>query len=107
MKKFSECTTKKERVACIREKIETDRQWAGRALEVLLSLQDEDERINAVTSKRNGQGFTAFDAEFLTSLAEQYLRKGAKPDSLTDNQWAIAHKKLAKYAAQLERNSKP
>ena len=68
-----------------------------RALVVLHSRQTDDERDSQSTRHTNGRGFSQFDAAFLSSLAEQYERRG----SLSPKQIACARKKVVRYAGQL------
>ncbi len=97
--KYYELSTKKDKVALIREKLKTDRNWALRGLLVIYDNQTEDEKNVEQTVEHNGIGFTGADAEFLSSLASQYRRKGY----LSTKQLSILFKKIPKYASQLQK----
>lgn len=64
----------------------------------LYELQTIDEKEAKATHHQNLAGFNAIDAPILTSMAEQYERKG----ELTQKQLELAHKMLKKYSRQLE-----
>ena len=98
MPTFAELTTKKARIAHIREKIATNDKWAIRALMRVYANQTADEQSIGATVQHNGIGFTGSDAEFLTSLAQQFDRRG----SLSPKQIAVLHRVMPKYAKQLE-----
>jgi len=83
----------------LREKIRTKDEWALGALMRLYSLQEQDEQAHHVTKHQNHVGFNSVDAEFLTSLAQQYEHRGW----LTEKQMNLARRKLAKYARQLQK----
>lgn len=68
-----------------------------RALVVLYDRQTSDEQASQSTRHNNKRGFTAFDAEFLSSLAEQVNARG----SLSAKQLACARRRLAHYTGQL------
>ena len=70
-----------------------------RALLYLYGRQTDDERSGGYTAHENGQGFSAVDAPFLTSLAEQ-VKNGR---SLTLKQTEVARRILKRYRRQLER----
>lgn len=63
----------------------------------LFDYQTANEQEAATTSEANGVGFGAFDAELLTSFAQQ-LKAGRH---LSEKQLALAHKKVRKYWKQL------
>jgi len=76
-----------------------------RAVVVIFNNQEEDEQIMESTHKANGVGFTAFDADILSSFAKQ-INKGR---TLSAKQLEIARKpdkhgnmKIAKYWKQLQ-----
>lgn len=77
--------------------LRTNDDQLGRALVALYNRQTEDEQQTSNTSERNGQGFNGVDAPFLSSLAEQYIRKGR----LTEKQADAARKAIKKYIGQL------
>ncbi len=98
MSTFTSCTTKKARVAFIREKLSTDDRWILRGLLVIFSNQTIDEQATATTKYVNNIGFTGADAEFLTSLATQFQQR----KSLSPKQMIYLRKKMPKYSGQLE-----
>lgn len=85
----------------IKGKLATDSRWAIKALMAIYRYQTEDEQKSDATLENNGVGFTGVDAEFLTSLAKQYQRKG----SLSDKQLEYLMKKIPKYWFQIARIS--
>ena len=95
--KFSDLTTKKDRVAFTREKLGTSQAWALRGLVRIFENQTADEQAAGTVSHDNGIGFTGIDGEFLSSLAKQYIARG----SLSDKQMVHVYKKMPKYARQL------
>lgn len=99
--KFADLKTKKARVQFIREKLGNNRAWAYRGLVRIFENQTAGEQQMGATVEHNGIGFTGADAEFLTSLAEQYQERG----SLSPRQTEILFEKMPKYARQLERIS--
>jgi hypothetical protein len=68
-----------------------------RGLMVLYALQTDDEQATETTREDNKVGFTGYDAEFLTSVAKQYERKGY----LSPKQIQAVRRKLMKYWRQL------
>lgn len=75
-----------------------------RALLVLYARQTETERDTHTTREHNGQGFGAFDADILTSFAEQISTnkyRRAEGQRLTEKQMELARKKVKKYVGQL------
>jgi hypothetical protein len=67
--------------------------------------QTTEEKLSQTTAQHNGMGFTAFDAAYLSSLAE-WIQKGQTkgiPEGrrLSDKQKVIARRKMQKYAGQL------
>ena len=89
--------TKKALKAFVREMVATDSRWTLRALRVIYSFQTDTEKATEQTSVHNTVGFTGCDAEFLTSLAKQYERRG----SLSDRQMKILYRVMPKYWRQL------
>jgi hypothetical protein len=74
-------------------------KWVGRSLIALWERQTEDEKSGKYTEHTNRVGFNKFDADLLSSFAEQYKKK----DWLSAKQLEIARKRLLKYAVQLAR----
>jgi hypothetical protein len=80
-----------------RQMVTTKPAWTIRAILVLYERQTEDEKDAMSTMEENGAGFNGFDAEFLSSLAEQVL----SGKFLSENQIKAAQKKIGKYSQQL------
>ena len=75
-----------------------DRVWVERAVKAIYTLnQTSDEKAIQDTKHRNGIGFNGSDAFILSSFAQQII----KGRHLSVKQFAIAHKKIVKYAKQL------
>lgn len=90
--------TKKDTVLFVKQQLASNKVWALKALvRIFQENQTNDEQVAKVTSHDNGIGFTGCDAAFLSSLAEQYLRRG----NLSDKQMAFVHRKMPKYARQV------
>ena len=91
-------TTKKDTLIFVKTKLGTDKVWALKALiRIFQENQTADEQAAQVTSHDNGIGFTGCDAQFLSSLAQNYLRYGR----LSDKQMGFVFKKMPKYARQV------
>jgi hypothetical protein len=90
--------TKKDILLYVKSQLATNKLWATKALvRIFQENQTNDEQIAKVTSHDNGIGFSGCDAEFLSSLAEQYLRRG----NLSDKQMNFVFRKMPKYARQV------
>jgi len=81
----------------IQKLVVTNDKAAVKALLTIYAKQTESEKASDATHEHNSVGFTAFDAEVLTSFAKFYQRVGF----LTDNQMSILKKKIGKYWRQL------
>lgn len=68
-----------------------------RAVVQIYRLQTADERAAGTTSHHNKVGFTAYDAGFLTSIAQQLLAGR----QLSAKQMAITRNKMKRYWRQL------
>lgn len=68
-----------------------------RAVTAIYSLQTESEKLSHMTSVDNKVGFSAFDADILSSFAEQIKYRGG----LSVKQMAIARNKMKRYWRQL------
>lgn len=90
-------TIKKWKKDEIRAKLETNDVWLFKGLVAIFNKQTADEQDSGVTCHENGMGFTGADAEFMTSLANQYLVCG----SLSKRQTEVVRKRMLKYAGQL------
>ena len=83
----------------IKNLIQTNDIVLYRALRMLYDCQTATEQATESTRERNGIGFNAYDAQFLTSVAEFLNKTGF----LTSKQKVITRKKLVKYNRQLTR----
>ena len=91
-------TTKKATVSFVKAQLGSNKVWALKALvRIFQENQTNDEQVAKVTSHDNGIGFSGCDAEFLSSLAKQYLQRG----SLSDKQMSFVFRKMPKYAGQV------
>ena len=90
-------TNKKALVEALRSQIATRDNQAIKALITVYNNQTSSEQYNEDTHIHNGVGFTPADAEFMTSLAKQYLNKGF----LSQKQMYFVKKQMPKYANQL------
>lgn len=81
----------------VKQLLLTDDRVLYGALKKLYEYQTADERESKETKESNGVGFTAFDAEFMTSVAEFLLKTGF----LTESQKKYTRKKILKYSKQL------
>ena len=68
-----------------------------RGLLAIYALQTESEKASAATRDANGVGFSAFDAPFLTDIAER-VKRGY---TLSPKQMAVTRNKLKHYWRQL------
>jgi hypothetical protein len=90
--------TIKNKEIFIKKKLSTDKVWATKALvRIYTENQTQDEQAKDATIEDNGVGFVGIEAQFLSSLAKQYIQKGF----LTDNQMAHVFKKIQKYWRQV------
>lgn len=100
MAKITLKITKSEKKRYIKKRLSTDPECATRALMLLYEQgQTDTEKVHEgrVLEEVNGRGFTLYDSEFLTSLAEQYLHRGY----LSHRQDAILMKKMPRYWRQI------
>lgn len=81
----------------IQTMLATNDKAVCRALVAIYSRQTEHEKCIGQTKEHNGVGFSAFDAEFLSSLAEQVKTRG----TLSPRQLELARKKVKSYWRQL------
>ena len=89
--------TKKAKAEFLKAKLAEDDRWALRALEVVYARQTMSEQNMRDTHDANGVGFTAFDAEILSSFAEQFEVR----HTLSLKQKKLLHKKIPKYWKQV------
>ena len=69
----------------------------SKAIVSIYNLQTESEKSTKSTNDNNGVGFNGVDAEFLSSLAEFFI----KYNRLSEKQLAFGRKKIMKYSKQL------
>ncbi len=89
--------TKKLRLAFLREQLKTNPAWARGGLLRIYERQTVEEQAAETTIESNGKGFSALDAEFLSSLAEQ-VKSGSV---LSRRQQDALQRIMPRYAAQL------
>lgn len=68
-----------------------------RGLVLLYSFQTEEEKWSDTANTYNGQGFSKYDAEILSSMARQ-VQNGWQ---LSEAQLNVARKRIVKYAGQI------
>lgn len=89
---------RKIRIDQMKRFIQTARwERVANALMKLFERQTRAEQDALITQDRNNRGFSAFDAEVLSSMAKFYSERGF----LTEKQVLILRWKLRKYAGQL------
>ena len=81
----------------IRENMQSSDKWLIRGLLAIYKGQTETEQEQFQTIEHNGIGFNGFDAEFLTSVAQQVLERR----TLTANQVSAVRRAMLKYSGQL------
>jgi hypothetical protein len=90
--------TKKDTILFVKSKLSSDPVWALKALvRIYQENQTNDEQVTQQTTHDNGIGFSGCDAQFLSSLAQNYLRYGR----LSEKQMGFVFKKMPKYAKQV------
>jgi hypothetical protein len=91
-------TTKLNVQAFVKHKLATDPVWALKALvRIFTENQTQSEQQMDATVEDNGIGFSGVDAEFMSSLAKQYIAKGF----LSPKQMSFVFKKISKYSRQV------
>jgi hypothetical protein len=81
----------------IKQLLDSNQKAVERAIVAIYERQTADEKATHSTSKTNGVGFSQYDAEFLSSLAE-WIKRGR---SLSPRQLAIGRNKIKRYHRQL------
>jgi hypothetical protein len=81
----------------IQHLIQTNDRAVERALIQIYHRQTADEQRAATTNRENSIGFSAFDAEFLTKIAQQCIAR----NGLTPGQINMIRPKMMKYWRQL------
>lgn len=89
--------TKEELVQGLKSQIARNNNQAVKALLTVYRNQTFEEQTVQETIEDNGIGFNGTDAEFCSSLAENYLRF----HRLSDKQYSSLRKVMQKYARQL------
>jgi hypothetical protein len=89
--------TKEELVQGLKSQIAKNNNQAVKALLTVYRNQTFEEQTVQETIEDNGIGFNGTDAEFCSSLAENYLRF----HRLSDKQYNSLRKVMQKYARQL------
>lgn len=89
--------TKAELVQGLKSQIARNNNQAVKALLTIYRNQTYEEQTVQETIEDNGIGFNGTDAEFCSSLAENYLRF----HRLSDKQYNSLRKVMQKYAGQL------
>jgi len=99
MSAYSELTTKKSRIAFLREMLASEVRWAIKGLVTIYDYQTAEEQNAGHTHDHNGVGFSGADSEILSSFAKQV---NAKRFAGSEKQMNILFKKIPKYAKQLD-----
>lgn len=89
--------SQREAKSAIQQSIDTNDRAVLKALSMIYSRQTEHEKSCEQTHELNNVGFSAFDAEILTSFAKQ-VQDGRL---LSQKQMAIARPKVRRYWKQL------
>ena len=111
--RYSDLQTEEERLAFVKTKLANDDRWVARGLLALFTCQTGQEKERKSTVKANGKGFSSYDAEMLTNIARELIRREGehacnslqKPFSLRNHMSAYhaeqARRRMPKYAKQL------
>jgi hypothetical protein len=97
--KYADLQKDKERVAFVKLQLQTNDRWLKRGLVAIYKLQTATEQATLTTRVVNNVGFSAFDAEFLSAMAQR-VEAGY---NLSFKQLAAVRKGMVKYAGQLVR----
>ena len=83
--------------------LDSNDKFVEKALLKMYNRQTDDEQNGAYTKHDNGVGFNAFDAELLTSFAQQ-ANMSVRPHGqrLSRKQMQVARKRLRRYIRQIE-----
>lgn len=87
----------------IKTKLASDDRWARKALLRIYEKQTKEKKRIQGTTENNAVGFTGFDGEILSSLADQLTRRG----TLTEKQMTVVKQKTPKYWRQILQESDP
>lgn len=94
---WTPCKTKKERKEKVKALLQSSDKAVCRGLLRIYERQTASEQRADTTTDANGVGFSAFDAEILSSFAKQLLQG----KTLSPRQMELARKKVVRYAGQL------
>lgn len=83
----------------IEDLLATSKIMVIRSTVAIYQLQTEDERNLQDTRESNGVGFSAYDAEFMTQMAERSI----KGQTISPKQFFAMKNKIVKYRNQLLR----
>jgi len=90
--------TKANTTLFVKQQLSTKPEWAVKAMvRIFEENQTSDEKTDQLTKHDNGIGFSGTDAQFLSSLAKQFIEK----DYLSEKQVAFVLKKMPKYHKQV------
>jgi len=89
--------SQREAKEIIQKSIDTNDKAVEKAIKMIYSRQTADEQTGMATVEHNAVGFSAFDAEILTSFAQQLIRGR----QLSPKQMAIGRNKIRRYWKQL------
>lgn len=79
--------------------ISGNRTWIECGIIAIFNKQTDNEQFSEATQLHNNVGFTVADAKILSSFAKQLLKNNGY--HLSVKQFAIAQKRIIKYAGQL------
>ena len=96
---YSECTTKKARVAFLKEKLGTDATWALRGMVRIYEYQTAYEKSAQNTTDANGVGFSGADGFILSAFSEKRIAG----KNFSEKMMKIVFKNMPKYASQLDK----
>lgn len=94
---MTKAETQRQQRAYIANMLETNPVAIDRAIVAIYKRQTSDEQVSHATSHSNGIGFTGFDAEYMSNLAQFAIRTGF----LTPKQRGAVKERLKKYWRQL------
>ena len=80
----------------LKKLIKTDDSWAIGVLVAIYNNQESDEQAGHYTVHQNSIGFNSADANFMTSIARNFLNRGR----LSEKQMVYVRRNMVKYAAQ-------
>ena len=99
VKKMTKKQLTKVRVDNIKDRMKTDDKFLFQCMLKIFSFQTSWEKQDDTTQVWNDVGFSGVDGEFLSSVSNQYIKKGY----LSDKQMVYVKKRMIKYAGQIDR----